>query len=154
MKANMTLETYKRYGVMSLKQNLIRLRRIKGWSQNDLANQSGLRTASINQIENEKGDPKLSTIMKLIKALECSADALLLDQGKMNMDIKMAICLERTKDLPEEAKMNVIDMIDRYCMSYGIEKLIRESEKNPWPLNGMTRWAEGQKPLVRLDKKD
>jgi transcriptional regulator with XRE-family HTH domain len=62
---------------MSLAENVKRLRRDKDWTQAQLAEATGLRIAHISEMEKGKGDPKLSTLYKLMRALQSlGADSL------------------------------------------------------------------------------
>ena len=53
--------------------NLIRMRKERGFTQEEVARRSGLATVTISKLEEGRNiDPKMSTVTKLIKALECS----------------------------------------------------------------------------------
>ena len=53
--------------------NLIRIRKERGLTQEEVARRSGLATVTISKLEEGKNvDPKMSTVMKLVTALECS----------------------------------------------------------------------------------
>ncbi|EOA2565072.1 helix-turn-helix domain-containing protein, partial [Vibrio vulnificus] len=64
---------------MSIGENLKRLRRDKGWTQGELADNCGIRLGQISKIERNETDPKLSTIYAITKALDCTPNALLMD---------------------------------------------------------------------------
>lgn len=108
---------------MSIGENLKRLRRDKGWTQGDLASKCKIQLGQISKIERDETDPKLSTIYSLINALECSADALLADTKKSNINSVLAIALERLKQIPEEDKRIIIRVIDKYCMALHMTKM-------------------------------
>ncbi|EGG93793.1 hypothetical protein IMCC1989_737 [gamma proteobacterium IMCC1989] len=109
---------------MAFKENLRRLRHDKGFTQRELAVACGLRSASISEMERDGGDPKMSTVVKLMKGLECSADALLKDIGETGLEDIMKIMLERAQQLPDREKGIVIDVIDTYCISNGLNELV------------------------------
>ena len=111
---------------MAIGENLKRLRRDKGMTQGDLALMTGIRLNHVSKIERNESDPKLSTIHKLVNALECSANALLMDNPSVNMDAKLAAVFERANKLNERDKEIVLDVIDTYCMARGLGKLISE----------------------------
>jgi transcriptional regulator with XRE-family HTH domain len=112
---------------MSLAENIRRLRRDKGWTQGDLADRTGLRVAHISEMEKGKGDPKLSTLYKLMQALECSPDSLLMDTDKVKTDVLLKQALERALSLDEVHKRIALHNLDMYCMAVG---MIRETENN------------------------
>jgi len=113
---------------MSFGENLKRLRRDRGWNQGELATRAGIKPSHIPTLEKENGDPKLSTIYKLMDALDCSADSLLLDSKKMGISPLLASSFERADKLPENEKKIVIDLIDKYCIANGMGKLFEESK--------------------------
>ena len=109
--------------IVSIGENLKRLRRDKGWTQGELADKCKIRLGQISKIERDETDPKLSTIYSLMNALECSADALLIDTNKSNIDSVMAIALERMKQIPEADKKTLITVIDKYCMALSLTQM-------------------------------
>ncbi|PIJ48495.1 MULTISPECIES: helix-turn-helix domain-containing protein [unclassified Erwinia] len=108
---------------MSISDNLKRLRRDKGWTQGELAIKSGVGMAQISKIEKNKTDPKLSTIYQLINAMGCSADALLIDTEKSNIDSVIAVALERVKQLGEDDKKVLLTIIDKYCIATSLQQM-------------------------------
>jgi transcriptional regulator with XRE-family HTH domain len=57
---------------------LIKLRRAKGFSQEELAKRIGLSVATVSKLEEGRiGDPRGSTIVKLALGLSCRVDDLL-----------------------------------------------------------------------------
>ncbi|MGE0409901.1 MAG: helix-turn-helix domain-containing protein [Amphiplicatus sp.] len=57
--------------------NLQRLRRDKGWSQEDLAEESGLHRTYVSGIERRKRNPTITVVDRLAVALGASMGALL-----------------------------------------------------------------------------
>ena len=125
----MTLKHKQGYGEMAFGENLKRLRQDKGYTQVQLAKQAGLRVASVSQMERNEGDPKLSTIYKLMDSLECSADSLLLDLKHESLSKAMKTMLERAEKLPEREKRIVLDVIDTYCVSNGLNEVVEKGWK-------------------------
>lgn len=109
---------------MSFGTNLRRLRRDKGWVQSELSDKSGVKTSHISNMEQDKTDPKLSTIYKLVNALNCAPDSLLMDGDKVSLDGLLKASYDRAKGLPEEQMFIVIDLIDKYCTAYGLEEMM------------------------------
>lgn len=122
----MTLNSKKGCVEMAFGENLKRLRQDKGWTQGDLANRTGLRVATISQLERGEGDPKMSTLHKLLDALECSADALLLDLKHLSLNSVMKTMLERAQQLPEREQAIIIDVIDNYCINQGLNEVVNQ----------------------------
>lgn len=107
---------------MSFGKNIRRMRQDKGWSQFQLSEKTGIKVNHISRLEQGEGDPKLSTLYKLMDALGCSPDALLMDVDKMNQDAILKQTLERAMKLPEWQKAAIIEVIDGYCRACGMEQ--------------------------------
>jgi transcriptional regulator with XRE-family HTH domain len=127
---------------MSFGENLKRLRRDKGWTQLQLAKAADLKLTHIPKLENDGADPKLSSIYKLLGALGCSADTLIMDSEKVGTDAILKATIERAANLPEGNKRVLIDVIDKYCIAVGLEqsfskenstgfRILTESYKSP-----------------------
>jgi transcriptional regulator with XRE-family HTH domain len=124
--------------IMAFSDNLKRLRRDKGLSQNELAEITGIKSTHISRMEsNEDSDPKLSTIYKLMSALGCSSEALLMDGGKIGTDGVLKISIDRVLSLPDESKRVLIDVIDKYCIAMGMQKIL-EDQKGWFKFNTFT----------------
>jgi len=59
-----------------VKNNIMTLRKIKGYSQSTLAQKCNVSRQTINAIENSKYDPSLELAFKLAKILNCTVDEL------------------------------------------------------------------------------
>ena len=111
---------------MAIGENLKRLRRDKGMTQGDVSLATGIRLNHISKIERNDSDPKLSTIMKIISALDCTAGALLMDNQGESLDSVLAANFERIGKLKTRDKEIVLDVIDTYCMANGLASLLNE----------------------------
>ncbi|ECH6751581.1 TPA: helix-turn-helix domain-containing protein [Salmonella enterica] len=109
--------------IMSIGENLKRLRRDKGWTQTELAEASKIGLAQISKIEKDKTDPKLSTIYQLVNALGCTTEALLIDTQKSSVDSILSAALERIKQLSEKDKEIILTIIDKYCIGVSMQQL-------------------------------
>ncbi|HGS4460846.1 TPA: helix-turn-helix domain-containing protein [Vibrio metschnikovii] len=112
---------------MSIGENLKRIRRDKGWTQSELANNCGIRLGQISKIERNETDPKLSTIYAIMRALECTPNALLMDVSKTSLDAIMEIALERMQKLPDEDKDHLLAVIDKYCIAKSLQHMIEHN---------------------------
>ena len=59
-----------------MKNNLKQFRNDLNFSQEELANKTGVSRQTINSIEKGKFDPSLGLVFKLLKVLECSLNEL------------------------------------------------------------------------------
>ncbi len=60
------------------------LRKAKGWSQEKLAEKSGLSVKAIQTAERDTHDPSLFSVICIADALGCSLDYLVLGRGNPN----------------------------------------------------------------------
>lgn len=134
---------------MSFGENLKRLRRDKGWTQGDLAERAGIKPSHISTMEKgEASDPKLSTLYKLLQALECSPNTLLLDEDSMSAGGMFAATLERAEaNLDDESLRVLTDVIDHYLIAKGLAGLIKNDESKLLP---KMIWSTGDvKPTLK-----
>lgn len=111
---------------MALGENLRRLRTNKGMTQGELSIKTGIKLGQISKIERNEADAKISTIYKLIEALDCSADSMLLDQEKTGIKGLLKEAFESTAKLPEEDQISLIKIIDKFCIANGLETMLKE----------------------------
>jgi transcriptional regulator with XRE-family HTH domain len=98
------------------------MRQDKGWTLVQLSQHTGIKVGHLSTLEQDKGDPKLSTLQKLMDTFSCSPDALLTDVDKMNDDATLKLLLERALNLPEMNKAALIEVVDGYCRACGMEQ--------------------------------
>ena len=100
---------------MSLGTNLRRLRQAKGWTQGDISDRTGIKVSHVSKLELDEGDPKISTVYKLIQALGCTPTALLADPDPnregTHADAILSMIWERVDNLPDEAKGDLINRV-------------------------------------------
>ncbi len=111
---------------MALGDNLKRLRKEQDLTQGDLSALCGIKLAHISKLERNESDPKLSTIEKLIKALNCSADQLLFGQDSCSQDSGLKRSLESIAPLPECDKAALVEIIDKYVQANRLNNLMRD----------------------------
>lgn len=116
---------------MSLGHNIRRMRRDKSWTLGQLAEQTGIKVGHLSRLERDQGDPKLSTLYKLMQAFSCSPDSLLMDLNRVGTDGILKQSLERATALPEDKKRTIIDVVDAYCMAYGLQQQFVSPNKTP-----------------------
>lgn len=142
-------KTEQKVRYMSIGANLKRLRQDKGITQKELSEKTELRTATISELENNEGNPTLSTIYKLMEVLECSADALLNDNARTGQNGVLKSMLERAEVLPEREKAIIIDIIDTYCITNGLNEFIGKSGWEKFDIAGKSDVS--QKISQKLD---
>ncbi|MBU1172734.1 MAG: helix-turn-helix domain-containing protein [Proteobacteria bacterium] len=114
---------------MNLSQNLKKLRKKKGWSQSQLAEQIGSHLSHINRIETGKYNPSLDVIQKLASVFEVSIDYLVSDMEEDYKEVKIENkgLMERIKlidTLDEEDRVALIRIIDSMLTKKKILSLV------------------------------
>lgn len=111
---------------MSLGENLRRLRLDKGLTQGELSQNSGVGLGQISKLERNKADPTLSTLYKLMAALDCSAGRLLMDTEKSGLKDILKEQFERVSGLPEDDQDTIIRIMDKFCIANGLRTMLDE----------------------------
>lgn len=111
---------------MSLGENLRRLRIDKGLTQGELSMKSGVGLGQISKLERNKADPNLSTIYKLMAALDCSADRLLMDKERVGLGGLLKEQFERVSGLPASDQETIIRIMDKFCIANGLKTMLEE----------------------------
>jgi hypothetical protein len=83
----------------------------------------------ISSLEQDDGDPKLSTLYKLMQAFSCSPDSLLMDTVRVNANAVLKQILERATALPEVYKRIIIDVSDKYCIACSTDLAFRQGRE-------------------------
>jgi transcriptional regulator with XRE-family HTH domain len=95
-------------------------------TQGELSNKSGVGLAQISKLERNKADPAASTLVKLMDALECSADRLLIDKTRSGMRGLLKEQFERVSGLPQEDQNTIIKIMDKFCIANGLKTMLDE----------------------------
>lgn len=101
---------------MFIGKNLRVLRKKKGWTQQELANRSGIKLTHISTLESSESDPKLSTLSRLIEALDCSPNELMTEEQKEG-DAGFKASLRKAEALPEQDKAIIMDVIRKFVIA-------------------------------------
>ncbi len=102
---------------MSIGQNIKNLRKEKDWTQQELAEATGIKVAHISKLESDEGDPKLSTLLKLTKALECSPNDLLWNEEISGLSLMLKNYAERCGTLPADDKATLLKIMSKYLQA-------------------------------------
>ncbi len=128
---------------MSFGNNLKRLRRDAGLTQGELAEKCYIRLGHISKLERNLGDPKLSSIKKLAKALNVSHESLTMDPNESGLSGIARALVERIENLPDDRKAIIIDVVDNYCASIGLKTQLEGQDNGIW-LN----WKGATKDMI------
>jgi len=114
---------------MSLADNLKRLRKKRGWSQTQLAEQIGSHLSHINRIETGKYNPSLDVVQKLAAVFDVTIDYLVSDTDEDFKEVRIEDknLIERIKlidSLEQDDKTALIRVIDSMLTKKKILNLI------------------------------
>ncbi len=90
------------------------LRDRKGWSQTELAEQSGVSRVMIGKYERGEAIPSIDAAKKIADALEVSLDYLVGEGINASFDKQTLKRLQELQNLDEDKKKTLFDLIDTY----------------------------------------
>lgn len=91
---------------MSFPERVVMLRKQKGWTQQQLAEQVGVRVLQIRRYESGASQPTLDAIRRLALALGITTDELIFDKNERGPDDDLRLQFEAlTRFTPEEKKI-------------------------------------------------
>ena len=109
---------------MGLKENIKKLRKMKRWSQTDLADKIGSHLSHINRLETGKYKPSLDVLLKLADALEVSLDTLVRGAEDVFNEVKI-----EDKSLAERVKLiDTLDSEDKKALIRVIDSMLTKNK--------------------------
>ena len=107
------------------------LRKQKGWTQKELANQLSVRPSHLNKYENGMHIPPLEKLIQLADVFGVSLDYLVIGLPMEESPIRNEVLYKRFKTLEtfeDEDKTTVINIIDAIIAKRQVESAIRPIE--------------------------
>lgn len=115
-------------------KNLVKFRKIKGYSQMDLAKKTGLTQRMINYYENNPGSIPIEKLKQLVKELDIQISDLFSENSSKNsihtLDIRWIKKINDIRYLPEEDQKEINRHIN-YLVKKNKEKKSTKSLKVP-----------------------
>ena len=110
---------------MTFGENLRAKRKAAGLTQEALAKEAGIKATHMTKLESDQADPKLSTVYKLMKALKCSADDLMLDTTQYDdqvvSNLGLSQIMQEVLKLDDRDRIPMLMVMEKYCLAAGIE---------------------------------
>ena len=104
--------------IMKLSDKLVKLRKINGWSQEDLAEKLNVSRQAISRWESGTAQPDASNVLNLSKLFGVTADYLLNDEYESDFDVPV---VRQTKSDAKDKINKVIVWINgKFCCLYFI----------------------------------
>lgn len=124
---------------MSFGERLRKIRTEQGLTAKELSEASGVPEKNIYRIETgEVTDPRMSTVMPLVRALNCSADEIFFDREDFTklaqlrqLFLQFPEMLEQHKDLLLEViqKLNLAFSLEKHVTIHGLTPIEKPEEK-------------------------
>ncbi len=89
-----------------------KIRRAKGYTQQQFAEVIGLSTNYLSDIERGKSSARLDKLVAIINALECSADDIFADVIKFGYKVKSSRLTERIEALPPDEQEKAFAILE------------------------------------------
>lgn len=89
-----------------------KLRKAKGYTQQEFAEKVGLSTGFISEIERGVSSPRLDNMAAIINNLECSADDVFMDVIDYGYKVKASRISEKLENLSDEERSKVFDVLE------------------------------------------
>jgi transcriptional regulator with XRE-family HTH domain len=128
--------------MISFGDKIKKLRKDRGWSQDDLAEKAGIHGRHVGKYEIGKAMPNAETVVRIAEALEVSIDYLLRDDANENpnpaariKDRQLLAEFEVVDNMDEVDKSVIKSLIDAYIKKRQMEKMFtgQSGEKAPEP---------------------
>lgn len=122
---------------MSFGENLVRFRKEKGLTQDDLVKKSGVAISQIRRYEADKSSPSLDAIIRLVKALGVSIDEMVFDTATAIaadkiIDRELLEQFEMISSMDEEEKKIAKKILEGVIVKNQVEKMLRPKAEKSW----------------------
>jgi len=122
---------------MSFGHNLVKIRKEKGLTQDDLVKRSGVAISQIRRYEADKSSPTLDAIVRLVMALGVSIDELAFGEAtgvavSRIIDKELLEQFEQISALEGEEKKAVKTILEGVIVKHQVEKMMRPKIEKSW----------------------
>ena len=131
-------QTSRATSTLNLAHNLAIIRVATGWTQQALADAAGISRATIAQLEAGLGDPRLSTLEQIARALEITPSTLLLSTPDVEMLVRSGHSAATTFTVPPRVE----DML-KFLVASGQLRHMLEAARIVLDLAGPGSTAQG-----------
>ena len=128
---------YQKGDVMSFGKNLVKLRKEKWLTQEDLVKLSGVAISQIRRYETDKSSPSLDVIIRLAKALGVSIDEMVFDKvtgiaASKIIDRELLEQFEIISAMTKDEKYVVKKMLEGVIVKHQVEKMMKPRIDKAW----------------------
>jgi transcriptional regulator with XRE-family HTH domain len=116
---------------------LARIRRDKGWTQEELVKRSGVGISQVRRYEKDNASPTLEIIVKLARTLGASIDELVFDKrmgvaADKILDRELLEQFEMVSSLEEQDRAAVKKVLEGMIVKHQVEKMITPRPESTW----------------------
>lgn len=97
---------------MDFAERIAALRKAKAWTQQELANRTGLSVIQLHRYEKGTSQPSLDAIKKLALALSTTSDDLVFGKDERGPDEDLRLQFETISRFDPEAKKLILEVLD------------------------------------------
>ncbi|WP_299146767.1 helix-turn-helix transcriptional regulator [uncultured Tateyamaria sp.] len=109
---------------MSFDKNLLRLRKSRNLTQDQMAELVGMHVTSIKTYETGKTQPSLDGLKKIITAFGITADELLFDEHERDPSMDLKLAFEAVTQMNEDDKQTVLSLIEAMMLKHQARTLL------------------------------
>lgn len=115
---------------MGFAENLVRMRKQRGWTQMDVSIKTGINPKTLSSYENARTEPNLGEVVKLCKLFDCSIAYLTDTKEREPGDITMEDIMFKLATLNNDKLLQIKGHIDSLIRSHEeIERMTIERKK-------------------------
>jgi len=114
---------------MSFSERVARLRKSKGWTQQELAEKVGVRVLQIRRYENGSSQPTLEVIKNLAVALGVTADTLIFESDERGPGEEFKLQFEALQNFDEEERKIAKALLESLILKHNAKRAFRDELK-------------------------
>lgn len=115
---------------MGFAENLVRMRKQRGWTQMDVSIKTGINPKTLSSYENARTEPNLGEVVKLCKLFDCSIAYLTDTKEREAGDITMEDVMFKLATLDSNKLLQIKDHINKLIRNQEeIERMLVEKKK-------------------------
>ena len=111
--------------LMIFPQQLVTLRKKRGYTQQMMADKVGIHVSQIKRYEKGTAQPTLEVFYKIIVALSVTADMMLFDRNERGPDEDLRLHFEAVSKLKPEEKAVIKELIEGMLIKYDVRRWLQ-----------------------------
>jgi len=104
--------------MLNIGENIIRLRKAKNWSQEDLAKEISASRIMIGKYERNDNSPSVEVLLKIAKAFDVSLDYIVGEGSMSNFDKDVLKRIEDIENLDPDTRNKLFFLVDNVIQNF------------------------------------